>query len=170
MKKITNPNGYNQHKPDPRQSLFLSYYFDPKSETFSNALQSALKAGYEQEYAESLTSKMPTWLAEKVGDEYLIKTAEKNLKEFLEMDTTNTSKAGDKVISITDTQLVKIKQDTTKFVLERLHKKKYSTKIEVDNKGEVKHSFEEEQIDRIADRIASRKRSDGHTPVTKESD
>ena len=40
----------NQYKPDPRQALFLKHYLDPKSPTFSNALQSALKAGYEQEY------------------------------------------------------------------------------------------------------------------------
>jgi hypothetical protein len=58
-----NPNKANQYRPDPRQSLFLSYYLDPKSKTFSNALQSALKAGYEQEYAESITAKMPTWLS-----------------------------------------------------------------------------------------------------------
>ena len=30
----------------PQQKLFLANYLNPKSETFSNALQSALKAGY----------------------------------------------------------------------------------------------------------------------------
>lgn len=115
----TNPNKANQYVPDPRQSLFLQYYLDPKSETFSNALQSALKAGYEQEYAESITSKMPTWLAESVGDNLLVKTAEKNLLEFLEMETG------------ADPQLMKIKQDTTKFVSERLNKSKYSTRQEL---------------------------------------
>ena len=39
---------------DPRQTAFLTYYLDPKSETFSNALQSGLKAGYKQEYAENI--------------------------------------------------------------------------------------------------------------------
>ena len=37
----------------PQQELFLSYYTNPKSETFSNALQSGLKAGYSQEYSET---------------------------------------------------------------------------------------------------------------------
>ena len=78
---ITRTNQYTA--PDPRQALFLTYYLDPNSETFSNALQSALKAGYAQEYAESLTAKMPDWLAESVGKESRIKQAEKHLDEVL---------------------------------------------------------------------------------------
>ena len=46
----------------PRQIEFLRLYNDPKSETFGNALQSALKAGYSQEYAENITSLFPDWL------------------------------------------------------------------------------------------------------------
>lgn len=110
-------------KPDPRQTLFLVNYLDPKSETFSNALQSALKAGYTQEYAENITHKMPDWLTEKVGDGYLIKKAEENLKEFLE-------EKKDK----------RLKADLTKFVLERLNKNKYSSRNEHTGKdGERLH-------------------------------
>ena len=109
-----NPHGANQYQPDPRQSLFLAHYLDPKSETFSNALQSALKAGYSQETSESITSNMPTWLSESLGDNLLIKKAEENLLYFL-----------------TETKDEKIKQDTTKFVAERLNKKKYSTRSEL---------------------------------------
>lgn len=107
----------NQYKADPRQSIFLSCYLDPKSETFSNALQSALKAGYEQEYAENITSLMPDWLSEAIGDMNLIKKAEKNLLYFL-----------------TDTKDERIKADITKFVSERLNKKKYSSRQEVTGK------------------------------------
>lgn len=71
--------------PDPRQSLFLSLYLDPMSETFSNGLQSALKAGYAQEYAESLLAKMPEWLSENVGDVSRIKKAEQHLDEVLQV-------------------------------------------------------------------------------------
>ncbi len=127
-KPPNNPNGANQYVADPRQSLFLAYYLDPKSDTFSNALQSALRAGYEQEYAESLTSKMPSWLAESVGDHHLVKTAENNLKEFLEMDTTNMTVKNEQVVTYDDPQLKKIKADVTKFTLERLNKKKYAGK------------------------------------------
>lgn len=92
---------------DERQTKFLGFYLDPKSKTFSNALQSALKAGFEQEYAENITSLMPNWLSESIGKGYLINKAEKNLKEFLE----NASE--------------KVKADITKFVLERLSRGKY---------------------------------------------
>ena len=126
-----NPNKANQYVPDPRQSLFLSYYLDPKSKTFSNAYQSAKKAGYEEEYSQNITSLMPTWLSESIGDQYLIKKAEENLKEFLEMETKTVKPIGDKVVEINDPQLTKIKQDTTKFVAERLNKQKYSTRSEL---------------------------------------
>lgn len=75
----------NQYEIDPRQALFLAAYMDPKSETFSNALQSALKAGYSQEYAESITSKMPAWLSESVGSSAMVMQAEAHLKEVLAM-------------------------------------------------------------------------------------
>src|SRR5438132_6130451 len=86
-KSVGNPNGANQYQPDPRQALFLSYYLDPASETFSNALQSALKAGYQQEYAESITAKSTAWLAESVGDQFMLSKAERNLDKFLDLET-----------------------------------------------------------------------------------
>lgn len=45
-KPKTNPNGANQYLIDPRQKKCWDLYVNPKSETFGNALQSALKAGY----------------------------------------------------------------------------------------------------------------------------
>ena len=123
----------NQYKPDPRQTLFLSYYLDPKSETFSVAYQSAIKAHYKKEYAESLTALMPKWLSEIIGDNYLIKKAEGNLKDFLEMDITNTgtTKSGE-IYEYDDTGKLKVKADVSKFILERLNKKKYSLKTELE--------------------------------------
>lgn len=117
----------NQYQPDPRQSLFLTYYLDPKSKTFSNALQSALKAGYEQEYAENITSQMPDWLSESLGKNNRLVKAEKVLDEMLELDTKT-----DKGV---DPQLAKIKQDTAKFIAERIGKDKgYSTRSELTGK------------------------------------
>lgn len=104
---------------DPRQASFLQYYLDPKSETFSNGYGSAIKAGYGEGYAQQITAREPAWL-EIVKDWELLKKAEKNLKEFLEHDTDD-----------------KIRADMTKFVLERLHKKKYSARTEVEHSGEI---------------------------------
>lgn len=141
-KSRTNPNKANQYKVDPRQTLFLSYYLDPESETFSNALQSALRAGYEKRYAQNITHAMPTWLAENVGDDYLIKRAEMNLKEFVEMDTTQpvvtmvgiVKDENGEVVRKENPNLKRIKSDMTKFTLERLNKAKYSARTELAGK------------------------------------
>lgn len=131
---ITNPQGYNQHNPDPRQSEFLVAYLDRDSDTYANALQSALKAGYSQEYAESITHKMPTWLAEKVGDESLIKKAEKALEEALEYLTVDES-------GKVDAGAGRLKLDAAKLVLKGLKKDKYSERSEHTGKDGQSISF-----------------------------
>lgn len=117
--------GGNQYKADPRQAEFLKHYLDPKSETFSNALQSALKAGYKQEYAESLTSKMPSWLSEKVGDQKLVKLAEKALLEALGYITVNEE-------GKVDAGAGRLKMDAVKLVLKGLAKERFSERVEQD--------------------------------------
>lgn len=87
---LTNPHGANQYKLDPRQAMFLAYYIDPESQSRGNAYKSAILAGYEEEYALNITSAMPLWLSEKIG-EYersgLLAKAEKNIEKFLDMPT-----------------------------------------------------------------------------------
>lgn len=70
---------------DPRQSLFLAAYTDPKSKTFANALQSALAAGYSQLYAENITGQLPSWLSDNLGKGRRVKQAEQHLDEVLEL-------------------------------------------------------------------------------------
>lgn len=83
---------------DPKQELFLASYTDPKSATFGNALQSALKAGYKQEYAEKITYVMPDWLSENIGRHRMLKKAEKNLKEVQELPVIDEENKVDKNI------------------------------------------------------------------------
>lgn len=113
----------NQHEPDPRQKLFLAGYLDPKSPTFSNALQSGLKAGYSQEYSESILSKGLDWLAESVRDEDLVRKAEKALNEALEYSTVNDE-------GRVDAGAGRLKLDAAKLVLKGLKKDKYSERHE----------------------------------------
>ncbi len=84
MAKEPNPNGANQWSTDPRQEKFLLAYLNPKSPTWSNALQSALSAGYSQETSENLMSTMPKWLSESLGKTKLVQKAEKNLDMALD--------------------------------------------------------------------------------------
>lgn len=116
-----NPNKVNQHTaPDPRQSLFLECYLEPSSNTFSNALQSAISAGYSQEYAENITSLMPAWLSESISDLYIAKEAQENIR---------------KAITGTHEEIVKefgknIKWEATTLAAKGLMKSKYSERIE----------------------------------------
>lgn len=123
----SNPNGANQFNPDPRQSLFLASYTDPKSKTFGNALQSALNAGYSQEYAENITSQMPEWLAEKLGDLRRLKKAEKNLEEILNLEIKDDE-------GKTDIPAAMLRTKVDMFIAERLDKTKYSTRNELTGK------------------------------------
>lgn len=97
----------------PRQSAFLKNYLDPTSETWGNATQSAVKAGYTQEYAENLTTEFPKWLQENLGDTTLVEKALVNLNTALTEDDKN------------------IKWDATKFTLSRLAKARFSERKEM---------------------------------------
>jgi len=102
---------------DKRQIDFLAYYLNPKSPTFSNAYQSAKKAGYTHEYANSITALAPEWLSEAMGNQKMVKKAEKNLDEFLDFNNKDKDK-------------LKIKADISKFVAERLNKNRWSQRQE----------------------------------------
>jgi hypothetical protein len=89
----------------PQQADFIAYYFDPKSETYCNAKNSALKAGYAEEYANNITGQMPKWLSDSLGEKKrLIEKAKKKLEVFLESEDE------------------KVAQDTTKFILKTIGK------------------------------------------------
>lgn len=131
----------NQWQVDPRQSLFLAAFLDPKSDTFSNALQSGLKVGYSQEYSETITAQMPAWLSESLGDQSMLAKAERNLNEFLDLDITEEiiTMIGPIKDPVTGEYLRKrvpklmaLKQDTSKFVAERLGRKRYGAKGETE--------------------------------------
>lgn len=113
-----------------RQATFLKNYFDPNSETFGNATQSGIRAGYSEEYSRNIMSLLPDWLSENIDNGQMLQKAEKSLKEFLEMNTKKDVKVGQEVVLVEDPQLSKIKQDTAKFVAERLGKKKWSSRTE----------------------------------------
>lgn len=78
----------------PQQEIFLAAYTNPKSPTFSNALQSALKAGYSEEYANNITSLLPDWLSESIGKSKLVQKAERNLDIALEGGLDDPEKGG----------------------------------------------------------------------------
>lgn len=71
--------------PDPRQALFLSYFLDQKSESFSKIMQSGIRAGFSEEYSKNLMSLMPKWLSNSIEDTSLLDRAVRNLSETLDL-------------------------------------------------------------------------------------
>ncbi len=115
-----NPNGANQYVFDPRQKMCWELYIDPKSKTFGNATQSAIKAGYKHSSADRITTE--AWFSGKLRKLNLVSKAERNLNEFLDLD--------DK-----DPAIKRIKLDATKFVASTLGKNEgFSTRTEVTGK------------------------------------
>lgn len=91
---------------DPRQLAFLKYYLTAGTPLFNNALQSALKAGYTQEYSENILQKDLKWLADGMLELVGKPTDKKNL-------VAKAKRVLDKSMDSADE---KISQDTAKFI------------------------------------------------------
>lgn len=132
----------NQYEVDPRQALFLKAYLDPKSETFSNAYQSALSVGYSEEYAKTILSQDVDWLSENLNTEAMVRKAEKKLEKLM------------------DSEDEKIQLDSSKFVAGRLGKAKWSEKTLTEHSGRVEMVQTDGKLDKLAEQLdASNKAS-----------
>ena len=128
---------------NPQQALFLACLTDPNSPTFGNYYQSALKAKYSDEYANTITTKNLTWLSGNVGDLALLQKAETVLKETLETNHIVQAMGAfgplyegkgkrKKPILKVDVGILGVKNKSAQFVAETLGKKKYSKKVELE--------------------------------------
>ena len=107
---------------DPRRTLMISYYKDPKSETFGNRRQSMLKAGYSKQYSENGKASK-SWLSPMVlQDVAMIQKAEKNLKKYLDINV-DTSEGK-------NIDLARLQVDVSKFITKNLAQGKYSDKVD----------------------------------------
>lgn len=119
----SNPNNANQYILDPRQKLCWEFYTKPGSETFGNATQSAIKAGYTEETANVIT--LTDWFSGRLWRLNATFTGEKTAKELLEIDLMN---GGDKV----DVGIARIKADLAKFLMQTQGKNEgYSSRTEL---------------------------------------
>lgn len=90
----------------PKQIDFAMRYYIPTSPTYGNALQSALKAGYSQEYAENITTFKLEWM-QKIISEIIGKPDDKQNLMIKAKRVLNKS---------LDSLDEKIAQDTAKFI------------------------------------------------------
>jgi len=126
----SNPNGANQYDTDPRQELFLSYYFDPKSDTFSNVMQSGIKAGYTKEYSKTILSQEPEWLSK------FIRERRKNILHKSEV----------RLSQLLDSDDEKIVADIAKFNAKTLGREAYNEKTDNTTTIKVESILSEEQL------------------------
>lgn len=125
----SNPNGANQYLLDPRQLKCWEYYADPKSETFGNATQSAIKAGYEPDYADQITT--VEWFKGKVRRLNMLSKAEKVLDKTLSYETDSVGEDGKTKVQV---DLLRVQTDVAKTVATTLGKDEgYSRKLEIAN-------------------------------------
>jgi len=125
--KPSNPNGSNQYVFDPRQKMCWELYVDPKSETFGNATQSAVKAGYEWGTANQITT--VDWFLGKLRKLNMVSKAERNLDKALD---TNYVDIGTGEIR---SDVMRIVMDVSKTVVTTLGKDEgYSTRSELTGK------------------------------------
>lgn len=141
----------------PQQENFLAYYTDPRSETFSNATQSAVKAGYSQEYADNITSLLPDWLSESMGDSKRLKLAEKRLDQILGLEPVNDE-------GQVDNSLIANQMKAINLVAKGIGKSKYSERTDVDltSAGEPIFSISEVIAAKNAINTETRDNSEGH--------
>jgi len=116
----------------PQQQKFLEAFLNPDSETFGNYRQSALTAGYSQDYADNISVQMPEWLNEALGKSRRLIKAEKNLDMALDgkLDDPEGAKT--------------IQYKATEFIAKTHKKSLYSERTELTGKDgkDLKISFD----------------------------
>ena len=154
----TNPNGANQYTLDPRQKLCWESYINPKSDTFGNALQSALKAGYERGTSEQIT--VTTWFLEKLRRLNMLGKAEKVLDKTLTYDTEDEE-------GKIKTDLLRIQTDVAKHITSTLGKHEgYTTKTEtVSSTADSLVEVSDEELEIAKQILEHRKRKPGSSEV-----
>ena len=141
---------HKTYKIDPRRNAYISYFSDPTSPTFGKSQASALRAGYSKSYARSMVNitrsqgRVP--LIQRFDKSELVDQARKNLEEFVKMDCRVQAMSGFGPIKDQETgeyvtkisaELMKIKQNSTHFIAERLDPENFSNKLEVKSQSMV---------------------------------
>ncbi len=129
---------------NPQQLQFLSYYANPQGETFGNLYQSAIKAGYEHNYATQIGSKgkvwIEKWMLEFGRDLLRLQKAEKIFDRVLNEDYMEDAlgafgpiydKETGKIMKRVNTNIMDKNIKVATFLAETTGRSKYSKKIEV---------------------------------------
>jgi len=118
----SNPNGSNQYVLDPRQKMCWEFYTTPKSETFGNATRSAIKAGYTDGTADTIT--LTEWFCGRLWKLNAVLKGENKLRELMELTIVD-------VEGKVDVGIARIQADLAKYITSTLGKDEgYATRQE----------------------------------------
>ena len=88
----------NQWTNSPQQNEFLRYYLEPGQETWGNAYQAAIKAGYSESYSSSIIKLAPQWIQQAQS---IVRLQPEHLKSALaEIANSKYEKAADRIQAI----------------------------------------------------------------------
>lgn len=145
------------------KAAFWGWYLDPTSPTLMNATQSALRAGFPEEQAKVVTQMK--WFKSATLKAEVYSTAENVLQEMLNLSPYSTKMGKDgELFETIDPAIIKIKQDTAKFIASTLGKKDYSQRNELTGKGggaieTKKVEVSDDEFEDILNAYAKRKNS-----------
>lgn len=127
-----------------RQLECLRLYSDPESATYGNSAASAREAGFSDSYALNVTNLKPQWLTEGIEIEKakkirLVKKAERNLEEALDIDPNTESVTDDgSIVRGLNPKLSKIRTEAAVFVLKTQGKERgYTEKTQIEHMGAI---------------------------------
>jgi len=119
----SNPNGANQYQLDARQKLCWDFYTNPNGETFGNAKTSAIKAGYTDGSADTIT--LTDWFCGRLWRLNSVMKGEEKMKELMELPLKDVN---DRV----DVGIARIQADLAKYLTTTQGKNEgYSSRTEL---------------------------------------
>jgi len=147
---------------DPRWDVFWQYYLTPGSQTFGNALRSALQAQFSETFAKTITTQFREEDSEKLRRFRLYNKAVENIERMLDLPETTikTTDKGDQ-IEVDSPTKIQVKADMSKFVAERLGKEHWSARREITGPdGEDLLPAEQTKLNKLfKDNVRSNKRN-----------
>jgi len=146
---------------EARQKMaFWRLYLDPTSPTLMNAKQSAISAGFPEDQANAVTQYK--WFKRGTMKDRLLEVAEKTLEDMLTLPRTTVKIVKGEEVLVDDPAMVKIIQDTAKYIASTLGKKDYSQRNELTGKKggaieTVAVKIDDKEFDNILERYAAKR-------------
>lgn len=147
---------------NPQKELFWNHFLSVSSPGFGNTTKAALLSGFTEQEAKSVSKQR--WFKYGMKRQNMGDQAEEVLHEMLVLPKNKIKIVNGEECVVEDPALLKISQDTAKYITSTLLKDVYATKVE--NKNEtnttikIKNEISDDEFDKIMTNYAKRKSID----------